>query len=108
MMNCPKCRVEMLGLALLGVEIEVCPLCNGSWLDKDELRQITRSRGKNAVAVKVVSKRPTQFRCPRCRVPLEEGSHVNDPDFLIDECGECGGIWLDRGELTRLISRSEG
>ncbi len=41
--------------------------------------------------------------CPRCNKPtLEE----KDRDGItIDVCQVCRGIWLDRGELERLIAR---
>jgi len=43
--------------------------------------------------------------CPRCNKPtLEE----KDRDGItIDVCQVCRGIWLDRGELERLIARAD-
>jgi uncharacterized protein len=43
--------------------------------------------------------------CPRCNKPtLEE----KDRDGItIDVCQVCRGIWLDRGELERLIAKAE-
>ncbi len=40
-----------------------------------------------------------QNKCPRCGADLKENhaEHVK-----IDECSECGGIWLDKGELEQL------
>lgn len=42
--------------------------------------------------------------CPACRVPLtmSEGQGVE-----IDYCPQCRGVWLDRGELDKIIERSE-
>ena len=46
-------------------------------------------------------------KCPRCGGDLEErhAEHVK-----IDECQECGGIWLDKGELDQLqrVNKSRG
>ncbi len=43
----------------------------------------------------------TALRCPKCEAPMRmyerNGVHV-------DRCTECGGIFLDRGELDRLIT----
>ncbi len=44
-------------------------------------------------------------RCPRdnsemVKVILEE--------VEVDRCSECGGLWLDAGELARLTHRDEG
>lgn len=44
------------------------------------------------------------MNCPRCdHEQLEE--RVRD-GVTIDACGACRGIWLDRGELEKLIARS--
>ncbi len=43
------------------------------------------------------------MKCPRCEAVLEE----KDRDGItIDVCQQCRGIWLDRGELERLIARA--
>ena len=42
--------------------------------------------------------------CPRCNKPsLEERERDG---ITIDVCQSCRGIWLDRGELERLIARA--
>ncbi|MEY3342738.1 MAG: hypothetical protein RL090_422 [Bacteroidota bacterium] len=43
------------------------------------------------------------MKCPTCQVPLvmTERSGVE-----IDYCPQCRGVWLDRGELDKIIERS--
>jgi Zn-finger nucleic acid-binding protein len=44
------------------------------------------------------------MKCPRCTAEtLDERIREN---VSIDVCGVCRGIWLDRGELEKLIARS--
>jgi len=43
--------------------------------------------------------------CPRCNKPTLEEKNRNG--VTIDICLVCRGIWLDRGELERLIARAE-
>ena len=38
-------------------------------------------------------------KCPRCGCDLKE---TQAEMVKIDECAECGGIWLDKGELDQL------
>ncbi len=46
------------------------------------------------------------MNCPRCASePLDE---KNREGVTIDVCGACRGMWLDRGELEKLIARSQG
>jgi uncharacterized protein len=45
------------------------------------------------------------LRCPKCEAPMRtyerNGVHL-------DRCTECGGLFLDRGELERLIDAESG
>lgn len=41
--------------------------------------------------------------CPRCKTNLEM-SVIHDIE--IDHCPACKGVWLDRGELDKIIERT--
>jgi Zn-finger nucleic acid-binding protein len=41
--------------------------------------------------------------CPVCRLPL---SMSDRQGIEIDFCPQCRGVWLDRGELDKIIERS--
>ena len=43
--------------------------------------------------------------CPTCRVSLVMTSREG---VEIDYCPNCRGVWLDRGELDKIIERSTG
>ena len=43
------------------------------------------------------------MRCPLCDVNMKE---VERRGVLIDVCPECKGVWLDRGELDKLLAAS--
>lgn len=43
------------------------------------------------------------MKCPRCDVEL----HIADRQGIeIDYCPKCRGVWLDRGELDKIIEKS--
>jgi Zn-finger nucleic acid-binding protein len=42
------------------------------------------------------------MRCPSCGSRLVE---VERSEILIDACPECRGVWLDRGELDKILVR---
>ncbi len=44
------------------------------------------------------------MKCPNCDVTLQMS---NREGIEIDYCPECRGVWLDRGELDKIIERSE-
>ena len=43
------------------------------------------------------------MRCPLCDVPMKE---VERRGVLVDLCPECKGVWLDKGELDKLLAAS--
>jgi len=43
------------------------------------------------------------MKCPSCNLALIMADRQN---IEIDYCPECRGIWLDRGELDKIIERS--
>jgi Zn-finger nucleic acid-binding protein len=42
--------------------------------------------------------------CPRCKLATME--ERDRQGIVIDVCEQCRGIWLDRGELEKLITRA--
>ena len=45
----------------------------------------------------------TAMQCPVCRVALVMSERQG---IEIDYCPQCRGVWLDRGELDKIIERS--
>ena len=46
---------------------------------------------------------PGPMACPVCRVPLVMSERQG---VEIDYCPQCRGVWLDRGELDKIIERN--
>ena len=45
------------------------------------------------------------MQCPVCGVPLAMSDRQG---IEIDYCPQCRGVWLDRGELDKIVERSAG
>ncbi|MGV3724736.1 MAG: zf-TFIIB domain-containing protein [Actinomycetota bacterium] len=45
------------------------------------------------------------MNCPVCSVPLQMTERQG---VEIDYCSKCRGVWLDRGELDKILERSRG
>lgn len=43
-----------------------------------------------------------QLRCPKCTGQLESYRFM---EFALDQCRNCGGIWLDKGELEEILKK---
>src|SRR5215210_844881 len=66
---------------------------------------IEKLREKMKVAAEAKAAGTSSMRCPRCGGSLKE-SKVED--LLMDACENCGGVWLDSGELEKLTKKEGG
>jgi Zn-finger nucleic acid-binding protein len=102
---CPACGELLFERTYSGVDIDECDRCFGLWLDHGELEHLAenlplpeRLLRTNQATVQV---RPEGTRpCPHCAEMLV-GTHVKG--VRIDLCPDCQGVWLDQGELNRLL-----
>jgi Zn-finger nucleic acid-binding protein len=102
--ECPRCWValqqEEVEVRGPNVIIDVCPTCGGIWLDSGELNRLLRDRKLSQYLTKHIgtqSKSP--LVCPSCGwlMDIETAEDVD-----VDVCLNCGGVWLDAGELEKL------
>lgn len=110
-MNCPACQSEMTAVDVQGVTVDICKDgCGGMWFDNFELKkfdetheaagqELLKMAGTPKVSVDVQAKRP----CPKCEsVTMMQHFFSVKREIAIDECGGCGGIFLDAGELAAI------
>ncbi len=87
---------------LRAVEVDVCPKCNGIFLDKKEIRKLTGDWSLSKLLTKYVGlDSDSQLVCPNCGglMEIEDAGNVR-----VDACLDCKGVWLDAGELERLAA----
>ena len=106
--TCPRCNVDMKELQKEGTFLDECPRCSGVFFDQGEMYGALGATadpsywdrpetGGNA--------RPGNIKCPRCKAEmlLQDVSYGGD-QVEIDRCGECQGIWLDKGEAEKIMT----
>ena len=110
-MNCLNCKKEMINNLVQTkkgqISYDICEACGSLWLDAGELDKMAF---QVSGSVEYCSKdrvegisEPTR-RCPRCEdTTLDKVSFIGS-DIVLDRCKNCGGFWLDGGELD-LINR---
>jgi hypothetical protein len=42
-------------------------------------------------------------QCPRCHRRMDTHFYAGPGNVIVDSCADCSLIWLDRGELTRIV-----
>jgi Zn-finger nucleic acid-binding protein len=94
MHGCPRDEVRLVPHAASGVAVHRCGTCAGVWVPP------------SVVGAAVGSLRPpeshsiTSLRCPDDGNPLVAVHHRG---VEVDFCTACGGVWLDHGELERIL-----
>jgi Zn-finger nucleic acid-binding protein len=109
-MNCPRCRTALAARSIEGIEIDECRACQGIWFDADELRRVKDVTDPDLKWMDVdlwqhpdrFGASDTQTVCPKCAAPLATVGYEGT-DVEIDLCPACRGIWLDSGELEKII-----
>ncbi len=102
-MKCPNCRAELTAARRDGVEMEVCPACNGMWLSQQELTQLedeVYDLGKKGSLV--FDPEASGRRCPACDQALRR-FHYRDYDLELEFCEAGHGYFLDAGEDQRVL-----
>lgn len=106
-MNCPVCSKEMIKKNF-GIEVDVCESgCKGIWFDQSELRMLDEKNEGLGAALEEALKytrnnngQRGQIKCPKCAIALQTHKYKRAKEVNVDECYNCGGFFLDSGELT--------
>src|SRR5688572_11282347 len=108
-MKCPVCTNDLASVNAGGVTVDVCVNgCGGIWFDQFELKELDEPRETAGDLLNQVTSEkvglPTndeRRNCPRCP-DIVMMRHFFSPKrrVVVDECPQCGGFWLDAGELA--------
>ena len=69
---------------------------DGYFIQKDK-ELIAKMRANTSVA-----EHPEGFDCPKCEGKLHTGNFEN---VQVDICDQCGGVWLDAGEMQQVLHK---
>ena len=102
--TCPRDRSPLQAQKMEGVTVDVCPKCSGAFFDADELGRVTGDKELARYLAQVHGKANSPMVCPACG-DLMDLDKVGDVE--VDHCTSCLGVWLDAGEMDRLVARGE-
>lgn len=110
-MKCPACSNELKPQVVNGVTLDVCaPGCGGIWFDQFEFKKFDEKIEPDVEklislpSVKAVQGNPQVLhQCPRCKSgKMQRHFSSVQKKVMMDTCAQCGGVWLDAGELTTI------
>lgn len=115
-MICPRDKEELQPSTYEGhITVHACPACGGMWLDKGELEEIEEIVGHDYASE--LSRIPDfignafemarqlnsrDISCPGCGSQTESTEYAYCSQVVVNRCPNCGGIWLDKGELEAI------
>ncbi|MGD0167559.1 MAG: zf-TFIIB domain-containing protein [Gaiellaceae bacterium] len=113
-MNCPACDRTLTTMTAGPITVDACSGgCGGIWFDHFELKTVDeKSEAAGEMLLDIprdaslavdLNQRRT---CPKCGPQMVMMRHFTSVAHrvTIDECPNCGGIWLDAGELKGIRS----
>ena len=111
-LRCPRCREDMQALRLGATSVHECAACGGLWLHPESLQKLSDGREERAGIVSALAERvPTAAAppdivryvpCPVCGRLMNRKNFAQSSGVVLDVCAK-HGVWLDRGELERVL-----
>lgn len=104
-MKCPNCDAELVQTKRDGVDMEVCPSCQGMWLTRQELNQLEDEVfdfGDDEKGSLMLDAQPSARKCPECG-KLMRTFEYRFYELELDYCEDQHGFWLDAGEDKRVL-----
>jgi len=107
-MKCPACHRDLKSKNVGSITVDVCEGgCGGIWFDNFELQKVDEeSESAGASLLNIASDLSLKIdqnekrHCPRCEdAVLMKHFFDTKMKIQVDQCAECAGYWLDKGEL---------
>ena len=109
---CPACQKKMteIFISSAGIALDVClDGCGGIYFDNREYKKVDEQhenideileaiKGKEFIKVDEMQERI----CPVCGAKMVKNHASTKHEILVDDCYNCGGKFLDNGELQKI------
>ncbi|MES2178173.1 MAG: zf-TFIIB domain-containing protein [Gemmatimonadota bacterium] len=109
---CPRCKEPMQALRLGDTDTMECAECGGLWLDPPSLQKLCSQREHHSSVVSALAAHVPRatvgtesvryIPCPRCKKLMNRTNFARSSGVILDVC-KTDGVWLDRGELQRVL-----
>jgi Zn-finger nucleic acid-binding protein len=107
--NCPACRTALAQASIESQEMLYCTQCHGMLLEMekflpllDVLREF-RYWSRSSQATRPFDNRQV-LGCPLCQHAMDRHLYGGGGNVEVDSCEQCSMLWLDRGELSRIVA----
>lgn len=108
--RCPDDATTLVPETHHGLTLDVCPACAGIFFDDGEMPTLQGAGVLEAVEDAalptglVLIDCETPKRCPGCARLMCAYAYGYSSDIRLDGCDRCGGVWVQDGELARIVA----
>jgi Zn-finger nucleic acid-binding protein len=107
--QCPVCKTPLANASIDSHELLYCTRCHGMLFNMEKflpLLNVLReyrywSRSSQAPRM---SDGGRVLRCPLCNQEMDRHPYGGGGNVNVDSCEPCELLWLDRGELSRIVA----
>ncbi|MDP8263515.1 MAG: zf-TFIIB domain-containing protein [Candidatus Ancaeobacter aquaticus] len=113
-MSCPNCSTDMKRTVKDTVTIDECQSCQGIWITKDHLDELKAKEDRFIRWLDIpLWKEDKEHQmavsekgCPQCGKKMYQVNYRGH-EVILFLCMDCQGVWLEKGELEKLIAYLE-
>ena len=107
-LSCPRDKAVMKETKTGDAFLDVCGKCGGQFFDSGEMFGAFGIKADPSYWDRSETSGPVrdgELHCPVCHTHMLVQDVKHDADKVeIDRCGKCGGIWLDKGEVQKIMA----
>lgn len=111
--NCPACGTKMRKIFIpdSGINVDIClDGCGGIYFDNRKFRSFDEQHESLDDIIQAAENNTFSIQvdegavriCPKCGANMVKNPTSVKGEVIIDECYNCGGKFLDHGELTKI------
>ena len=106
---CPTCGELLVSAIITDISIFSCPKCRGNLIKQSRLLPILREAkpqnpgNTDSRDIQDKSELTRKAACPSCHKTMAVYPYGGPGNIIIQGCGQCKLIWLDFGELSRIV-----
>jgi Zn-finger nucleic acid-binding protein len=108
--TCPVCSAGLSNGLIESVDLLFCQHCRGMLIKMDDFQLVISGlRMHRGAPAAFISPRSSTdegraMKCPTCGGAMDNHPYGGGGNVPVDTCESCGVLWLDRGELRRIVS----
>lgn len=111
--SCPTCEQPLQTGLIERRRALFCGACFGVLIRHADFAGIVQERQARRGGMEPAEPRPIdpeslkrEIHCPSCSQRMETHPYYGPGNIVVDTCSECGYLWLDHGEITRVENAS--